>query len=219
MKTAALVPINALPLAKSRLESVLTPAERRDLVFWMAGRMLDAIHDAGVIDALAIVTPDETIAAWAKDRGVVAIPQMSGGLNDGLEVGRAWAREQAAEVLLVLLGDLPLLTADELAHFVALASDPDASSTVIALAPDRQERGTNGLLQRPIDTLPFAFGAGSLVRHWRLAFERRIEPEVFRSPGTSFDVDIPGDARDLALSGLWSPPDGAMSIVREEKPA
>lgn len=218
MKTVAVVPLNALARAKSRLADVLTPAERRDLVFWMAGRLLDAIQSAGEIAALAVVTPDDEIARWVKQRGAEVITQTDGGLNDGLELGRQWARKRAADALLVLLGDLPLLSADEVTRFVALAEEPTGGA-VVALAPDQLEQGTNGMLLRPIDTLPFAFGVGSLARHWRLAFERRIEPEVFRADGASFDVDMPADIYTLARRKLWSPGRDIAALAREEEPA
>lgn len=195
MNTVALVPVNALSAAKSRLNAALSAAERRALVLWMAGRLLTALRDSGTVTTTLVVSPDIEALAWAAASGAATLYQSGSGLNAGLELGRRWALDHGAETLLVLLGDLPTLTAQEIAAFVADARV--VTQPHVALAPDRHERGTNGLLLRPVDALPFAFGEGSLARHRALARAAGIEPTLFHAPGMAFDVDTPHDLREL----------------------
>lgn len=215
MKTVAVVPINALALAKSRLAAVLSPDERRQLVFWMAERVLRAVRDSAVMDAIAVVSPDVDALVWAGERGAIPIFQRGGRLNAGLFQARRWALECGAERLLVLLADLPLLTPDEVRAFVALAEPPE-SGTALVLAPDRRRVGTNAMLLRPPDVIPFAFGRASFVRHQELAASAGIVPRVLASPGFAFDTDQPDDVAVLRGRGLWTPQDGLTRLAMKE---
>lgn len=197
VKTVALIPLNQLATAKSRLSPTLPAAERRALVLWMAGRVLAAVRDSDRVAAIGVVSPDPEVLDWAARRGAVPVCQLQGDLNAGLELGRSWAQSRGAEALLVLLGDLPCLSAFEVRDFVALAETAPHRGPLVALAPDRHERGTNGLLLRPVDGLPFAFGEGSLARHEALARERGIVPVRFNASGLRYDVDTPADLRDV----------------------
>lgn len=202
IETVAIIPLNQLAAAKSRLSPTLSAAERRALVLWMAGRVLAAVRESDRIAAIGVVSPDSDVLDWAERRSAVPVRQRQGDLNAGLELGRAWAQSRAADALLVLLGDLPCLSACEVRDFVALAETASRGEPLVALAPDRHERGTNGLLLRPAraaDALPFAFGEGSLARHEALARERSIATVRFHARGLRYDVDTPADLRDVTL--------------------
>lgn len=201
MKTVAVVPINALGQAKSRLAGILTPEQRRRLVFWMAERVLRTVMLSDAAERILVVSPDADALDWAAARGAIPIHQHGGRLNAGLFQARRAALRAGAEALLVLLGDLPLLTADELRDFVALGP----GDAVVALASDRHHVGTNGMLLYPADAIPFAFGRASFGRHLELAAAAGITPHIFTSPGLAFDVDEPDDILALRLRGLWTP--------------
>ena len=217
MTTTAIVPINALPAAKSRLRSILGDCDRQGLVLWMAARVLASLRASGVVDALAVVSPDTRVLRWAERRGATPITQRQGDLNDGLELGRQWAVERGTASLLVLFADLPLLAPSDV---VALSvAGERAGERAIVLAPDRFERGTNGLLLRPPLALPFSFGAGSLEKHRADARAQGIEPRSFVSDGAGFDVDTPVDVEALISRGLWRPWDGPLAAVAREEGA
>lgn len=212
-QTAGLVgviPLNRLDRAKSRLASALTPAERSALVLTLAERTLCALCGSGALASIALVSPDDAALAWATTHGAIPLRQPASGLNTGLNAGlalaRDWATEQGFGGMLVALGDLPLLTADEVRHFVAMTRLYDR---VIALAPDRTDEGTNLLLARPAVLAPLAYGRGSFARHRRLARRAGIPMVEFRTPGAAFDVDTPADLQELMARGLWAPTQSA----------
>lgn len=207
VKTLAVIPINRLAAAKSRLAPALSGALRRELALWMAGRVLDAVMRSGAVDAVAVVSPDDEALAWASARGAIPVAQEDGGLNAGLALAREHALARGAGALLVLLGDLPRLTPGEVARLVASAERADAGHSIV-LAPDREGQGTNGLLLRPPDLLPFAYGPGSFARHRAIARAFGVEPLVVASPGLAFDVDTPADLRELEHCGVWTPGGG-----------
>ena len=209
MNTVALVPINTLTAAKSRLSGSVGAEERQALVLWMASRVLAAVRRSGAVTSVAVVSPDPAVLRWSEGQGAAAVHQVSGDLNDGLEVGRRWALAHGAEALLILLADLPCITPRDVRALVGAAASAPASTptstlasvpgvqAAVALAPDRAGRGTNGLLIWPATLLPFAFGPGSLERHMGLARERGVEPLLRGMAGTCFDVDTPSDLEEL----------------------
>jgi 2-phospho-L-lactate/phosphoenolpyruvate guanylyltransferase len=194
VRTFALVPLNGLDAAKSRLAGSLTDADRRRLVRWMADRVVGAALSSGVVEAVAVISPDPALLAWARARGAAALRQHAGELNDGLELGRRWALARGADAVLVLLGDLALLRGSEVAELVARAR---GGAQAVVIAPDRASQGTNALLVRPATLMPFAFGERSYGRHLALARDAGVEPAIYRSPGTQFDVDTAGDLAEL----------------------
>ncbi len=196
MKTFAVIPINILAEAKTRLRAALPDIDRQALVLWMAGRVLDAVQRSGAVAEVAVVSPDAKVLRWAESRAAIPLAQSGRGLNDGLELGRAWAFEQRADALLVLLADLPCITSGEVRQLVHSAESSGSRSSVV-IAPDRTGSGTNGLLMRPPVLMPFAFGPKSQQRHVQLAREAGVEPVLLHMPGTCFDVDTAADLDEL----------------------
>lgn len=215
-KIVAVVPIKALDAAKTRLGAVLDAGDRADLTLWLAGRVVTAIAASGVVERTVVVSPDTSVLHWASGRGLAAIRQRDGDLNAGIALGRDWALDAGAGALLVALGDLPLLTPEDvraMAGQARAASGTEHGSAggvadvvgVVIVAPDRAGTGTNMLLVAPPDALAPAFGPGSRARHDALACAARLTLAVYSAPGTAFDVDRPADLDELRSRRLWSP--------------
>ena len=198
MRTIALVPIKALTAAKSRLAAALDPPTRATLTLRALGNVLAALDTPGIA-ARVVVTPDAAVLRAAEAAGATGLRQDGEGLNEGLDQGRAWALAAGAEALLIVLGDLPLLARADVGAILDLADRPG----VVVFAPDRHGAGTNALLLRPPDALPFAFGVGSLARHRAAAAARDLAPRWYDAPGTALDLDTPADlaALDAILAG------------------
>lgn len=202
-----IIPLNRLDRAKSRLAGALTPTERRELALALAAITLRALLESGALASVAVISPDPTALAWAESRGAIPLAQRVGaarrdGLNAGLRQARAWATGQRASGLLIALGDLPLLSPDDIRRFVAMTR---LYERVVALAPDRAGDGTNLLLARPAALAPIAYGRGSFARHRRQARRAGAPVVEFRAPGAAFDVDAPDDLDEALARGLWAP--------------
>jgi 2-phospho-L-lactate guanylyltransferase len=203
MKLAAIVPLNSRAQAKTRLARVLDSAGRAALSRWLAQGVLDTLHQAHIAD-IGVVSPDNEVLCWAAQSGARPLRQVGSGLNEALDLGRVWALQRPADALMIVLGDLPLLTADDVLSLATYAEGKlDAHS--VTIAPDRAGQGTNILLLRPPTALAFAFGEDSLAQHIALAHAVGIEPHIVRLPGAAFDVDTSADLDELAARGLWRP--------------
>jgi 2-phospho-L-lactate guanylyltransferase len=200
MSVVAVVPVKDLGEAKSRLGSVLDPVARARLTLRMTDRVLSALGSTDV-SGVCVVSPDETVLGHASRAGTTALVQEGRGLNPALEHGRRWAVEHGASDLLVLPADLPLL---EPADVLVLLEDVEERSPV-TISPDEAGSGTNALLLRPPEALPFLFGPGSFGEHLRAARERGLGIRIVERPGIAFDLDTGGDlARLLQPEGsLW----------------
>ena len=95
------------------------------------------------------------------------------------------------EALLIVLGDVPEATPDDVETL--LAALPERG---IALCPSA-DRGTSALALRPPDVIAFRFGDRSSVNHKREAMAIGVPTEVVQVESLSHDVDSPDDLRRL----------------------
>lgn len=181
------VPVKDLRGTKSRLAPVLDPAARAGLTLYMMGRVVTRALEAGV-DAVGVVSPDPIVLDEALKRGATPLVQNSRGLNPALEEGRLWATQNGASALLVLPADLPLIEPEDVLAVLA-----GAASAPVVVTPDGARFGTNALLLRPPDVLPFLFGPESFEAHLRAAGDRDVEVRVCENGHLSFDLDTAGD--------------------------
>jgi 2-phospho-L-lactate guanylyltransferase len=186
----AVVPVKDLWGTKSRLKPILNPGARAGLTIYMMGRVVSAIRDAGV-ENVCVVSPDPIVLDEVLKRGVTPLLQESRGLNPALEEGRRWAMERGGSSLLILPADLPLLDPEDVRAVLDGIGEEDS----IVIAPDGTRSGTNALMLRPADALPFSFGPGSYEAHLQAAQERGLAVRVCERPHLAFDLDT---AEDLA---------------------
>lgn len=195
-RVVAIVPVKELRDSKSRLGAAADAGARADLVLATLGTVLTALTAPAIV-ARIVVSPDPDILDAARRAGATALPQRGRGgdmLNSALEQARHYALRSLPDAVLVVLGDLPLVAPDDIVGMLALAVDERAA----VIAPDRHGAGTNALLLRPPDLLPFAFGAASCQRHVALATQHHLVATCFHAPGLAFDVDTPDDLGELA---------------------
>ncbi len=192
MSVYAVVPVKDLWGTKSRLEPILNPGARAGLTLYMMGRVVSAIRRAGV-ENVCVVSPDRIVLDEAEKRGATPLPQESRGLNPALEEGRRWAMDRGATFLLVLPADLPLLDAED----VRVVLDRIGAESSVVISPDGAHAGTNALLLRPPDALPFNFGSNSYETHLQAARERGLDVRVCEHPHLAFDLDTTEDLARL----------------------
>lgn len=192
MTMVAIVPIKRLDLAKSRLRHRLVASERRDLVMTLLHHVLASLGAATLIDETLVVTPDPSIEHAVAGPRATALLQAGTGLNAAVRQGRDEAVRCGATAVLVMLGDLPLVSPADIDAMVRAA--PDVG---VVLAPDRHQRGTNALVLSPPDVLDPLFGVNSLVAHRAAATKLGLHVCEYRAIGTGFDLDESEDLDEL----------------------
>ena len=183
----AIIPIGSIDGAKSRLGAVLDAEERRDLALRLARGTIRAAVATPGIDETIVVTPDDEVRELALREGARPLRQRSRGLNDGLREARDEAIAANADAILVL----PLVEQ-------AL----DASGPLVAIVPDRHDRGTNALLLSPPDVIDFCFGGDSKAAHIEAGSSVPGANVVLMYGPLTLDIDTP---EDLLMAQVETP--------------
>jgi 2-phospho-L-lactate guanylyltransferase len=190
LRTLAVLPINHLSLAKSRLKP--TGIDRPQLALDLLKRCLGVLAEVEGIESLWVISPDREVEAHIL--GAKWILQASSGLNPALEEARSLAIRRGFERLLVVLPDLPFVTPGEVSSLLA-------QSGQLVLAPDRWNRGTNLWLGNLAPGgPPFCFGEDSFKAHQQAALRAGWQCGEFRSPGCERDLDTVEDWEEFRWS-------------------
>jgi 2-phospho-L-lactate guanylyltransferase len=202
MAIHCVIPVKPYFEAKTRLSPFLSLKQRMALGRWLLRRTLRLAR--AVVGPVVVVSRDRAVLAEAEAQGAWGLPESSPGLNPALTQAARFARDCGATGILVLPTDLPCLTASDLESILSLGGGaglkPAPHATpVLVIAPCRRATGTNALLMRPPNLIPFAFGPGSFAAHCAAARAAGVEPMVYRSQGVAFDLDTPQDWE----SGIW----------------
>lgn len=189
----AVLPVKPFDWAKSRLDSVLSPAERADLARRLMLGSLRALLDSQCFERVVVVSRDAEALAMAGSAGAYPLPEDApADLNAALTAARRFAVEHGAASLLVLASDLPMVQTSDIRRIVAAARTADA-----VIVPDRRGEGTNALLLRPPGLIDYAFGLQSFPRHRERIAAAGAAAAVLSIERVAFDVDLPVDLREL----------------------
>lgn len=201
----AVVPIRSLTGGKTRLSGAVDAEARAELIRLMLGTVLRAVSETTGIDQIVVVSPEPAALALAANlldhAKLLAQPVDTPGLLPALELGRAYARDAAADALVIVFGDLPRLTAADIDAMLS-------SEVQVVIAPDRDRVGTNALLLRgpAMRSFPLRFGDASFSAHLAAAASVGLTVAIVEREGLSFDLDTPGDLTMLPTAMTTSAP-------------
>lgn len=193
----AVIPVKRFATAKMRLGAALSASARVALARNMFVRTLTLIQSAPGIASVTVVTADGQAQALAHAAGArVAAEPEGAGLNEALAYAVASAGVAPDGLAAIVPTDLPLLSAGEVAAFLALGGKGR-----MAIAPDRRRSGTNGLIIEAALTGALQFGPDSYAKHVRLAQTAGLELMPFTAPGFACDLDEAEDLAELRRTG------------------
>ncbi len=194
MRGILLIPVKSLTTAKQRLASALDQARRSQLgEAMLRDVMTAALGVLGRIDA-ALVTGDARARALAAEFGFQVIDDpRNESETAAIETATAWCEQRGYDTTIVVPGDIPLITSDEL-HRVLDAAP--AEGAVFVPAYDR--RGSNCILRRPASIIPLRFGNDSFLPHCEAMHKIGKPLVILEMPGIGLDIDNPHEL-DLLL--------------------
>ena len=173
-----------------RLSGTLDEAGRGELVAAMLRHVALTAAAAHGINRVSLVGASR----HGLDDGFALLADSGNGLNGALQGVLDGLAADAPQRLVILPGDLPQLTEQDVTLLAA------APAGTIAAAPDRHGTGTNALSLPLPDAggFTFAFGPDSFARHRAEADRLGLRFEEIHSPGLARDVDLPEDLPDAA---------------------
>jgi 2-phospho-L-lactate guanylyltransferase len=190
----AVIPIKGLANVKRRLAARLRKQERAALVLRLLARELEVLSKTAGIERIIVVTSEQRVAAFAEMRGAVVALEPDDGVNSAVQAGLARAYAAGACRVLALHGDLPFVEVSDITALLK-ASAPG----VLALAPDRRQRGTNAVVVQRGMELGRHFGVDSYRRFVHAAAANGLEVRAVARPGLGFDLDVPADLMDYRM--------------------
>ena len=156
-----------------------------------------ALRAAPGISGVTVLSRDAAAAREASRLGAAFLQEPPGIGDLNAAVRLAQEARADADGLLVVPGDLPLISA---ADIIAL-TDALARAPSVVIAPSR-DGGTNGLLLRPPGVMAPAYGPGSAARHQAAARAAGAVVAVVETARWALDIDTPEDlTRARALPG------------------
>jgi len=192
------MPVKDFSLAKQRLASVLSPQERYLLAEAMVQDVLDALQAASGLAGIAILTVDAVAARIAQRRGLRVIEDCAAeGHTRVANAAMFRLRAEGADAVLMIPGDIPLVTPREVDRVVAMA--PRGQFTIV---PSHDYDGSNAILCSPPGHVPLRYGLDSFQCHLSAARAHGITPTVIELSGVAHDIDRPQDLDFILHSSL-----------------
>lgn len=190
----ALVPVKALLESKTRLRSVLSDAVVERLAEAMLRDVLEVLTRVTTLASVVVVTPDPDVATVARDAGATALVRDDPGLNAAIDAGAAAICREPADGVLVVLGDVAGVRAEEIERLLTAIDAPG-----VALAPSR-DGGSSAVLRIPHAVIPACFGPNSAAAHRESAERAGVHFREIPLPSLAIDIDRPEDL-DEVLAG------------------
>jgi 2-phospho-L-lactate/phosphoenolpyruvate guanylyltransferase len=185
------VPVKSLERAKGRLSDVLSPLERAALTLAMLEDVLDAcLAQPGW--HTWVISPDEAVLEVSARRRARPVVEDQPGLLAAVHQVEQTAA--GADALVVVLGDLPLLSSAALGRLLQTIGP-------VVAAPSASDGGTNVLLRRPPDVIQARFGTRSFSKHRDAAEFRGIPFAQVAAPELAYDLDRPHDVPEVLARG------------------
>lgn len=184
------VPVKRLQQAKSRLSRFLEPAARQQLVITLVRHVINTVYRSIVSQSIPariwLVSPDPTLRDVTDNKDVEWFPDPVEELNAALTAARHHLQQCGCSSMMILAGDLPFLTVDDVRLLIEALALADYD---VVLAPDQEQRGTNALGVRLPSLLPFGFGTDSAAHHLRSAARLGLRVHLVHTPTLAFDLD------------------------------
>ena len=201
------VPVKDLTNAKQRLVPVLHPTERSQLARTMLEDVLAALGAARG-GPVHVVSADSEVMELARQHGAACLVEAANrGHTEAVALAQQAAQMSGAERFLTIPGDVPCITAREVARVLgALGNERGA-----LFVPSLSGFGTNAALLAPPDIMPLKFGEPSFDNHLESARQRGLSPVVLDLPGVGLDIDAP---EDLALLLERGPETRSAALLR-----
>jgi len=191
MMIYALIPVNKLDEAKTRLSGMLSVGDRKGLVLSMLCDVLDSLEGIETV----IISPTDFKDVLDYDFHFIH-EEKKEGLNAAVKKASQYAIDKGAKATLFIPADTPLLTRSHVNEIIELGKKHP-----LIISPS--SRGGTGILyRRPPFIIDSRFTSSSFSDHEKEARKRGVEMFVYDSFAISLDIDVPEDIEEFLLHGM-----------------
>lgn len=186
MSTLITIPVRGTMPSKTRLATIFNEDERVQLVRSMLEHMISEMP--ADTDVAVITRNPDFLPVLPSTVEIIEQDFAYAGLNGSLQQSLKHARQYGYNELLMLPGDLPMLSEHEVTSLLL-------EEGRMVLVGDRDHEGTNGL-RLPTDwadSFVFAMGPHSFQHHIEEARRLGVVPVTVYYRGLAHDLDTPDD--------------------------
>ena len=189
-----IIPIKNVNQAKHRLQSILSPKERRDLFVVMFEDVLATMMKVPGLDRVSVATicPEAVEIARRKGASILSTVQDKG-QTAAVAMAAKTLYDNGIESMLMIPGDVPLVTVEE----IQTVLEVHGKEPSITIVPARDEKGSNCIALSPPTALPLCFGANSYFPHLENAQKHGLDLKTPKLHGIGLDIDTPEDLMEL----------------------
>lgn len=193
MRTLCLIPVKDMKYAKSRLDEILTQAQRSTLALSMLEDVLSSVTRVRGINEIRVITKDARAKKLArKFRVKIQTEKRNNGQTHAVSAVLSSRAVKKFQRVLLLPADIPLVKPSDIQKVLrAQKTNPS-----LVFVPAHDGRGTNAILAAPPDIFMPQYGNDSFKPHVKRAEESGITYKILKLASIALDVD---NKRDFEL--------------------
>lgn len=200
-KIAAVIPMKNLNFAKSRLSTILTRQQRKNLIFFLLDITIKTLKESRLITEIIVVSSDKTIEKFSFENSLKFIKEYSdSGVNNAVILADRYCINNNIDANIVVPHDLPFISAKEIDQICNIS---EKYSKCIILCPSKRFDGTNILFRKPPNVIKTFYDDNSYMNHLKEAQKHNIPIESLELDNLMFDIDTREDLIELFTLQNW----------------
>lgn len=200
-KIAAVIPMKNLNFAKSRLSTILTWQQRKNLIFFLLDITTKALKESRLITEIIVVSSDKTIEKFSFENSLKFIKEDSdSGVNNAVILADRYCINNNIDANIVIPHDLPFISAKEIDQ---ICNNSEKYPKCIIICPSKRFDGTNILFRKPPNVIKTFYDDNSYMNHLKEAQKHNLPIESLELDNLMFDIDTREDLIELFILQNW----------------
>lgn len=199
-KIAAVIPMKNLHFAKSRLSTILTLQQRKNLAFFLLNTTIKTLKESRLINEIIIVSSDKTIEKFSFENSLKFIKDSDSGVNNAVILADHYCINNDIDANIVIPHDLPFISAKEIDQICNMSKK---YPKCIIICPSKRFDGTNILFRKPPNVIKTFYDDNSYMNHLKEAQRLNIPIESLELDNLMFDIDTKEDLLELFILQNW----------------
>jgi 2-phospho-L-lactate guanylyltransferase len=189
-KIAAVIPMKNLHFAKSRLSTILTLQQRKNLAFFLLNTTIKTLKESQLIYEIIVVSSDKTIEKFSLENSLKFIKDSDNGVNNAVILADHYCIDNDIDANIVIPHDLPFISAKEIDQICTIS---EKYPRCIIICPSKRFDGTNILFRKPPNVIKTFYDDNSYMNHLKEAQKFNIPIESLDLDSLMFDIDTKED--------------------------
>jgi len=198
------IPVKSLINSKKRLNSFLTPEQRKELVITLLKGVLTAATNSKLTHCNLLVTSDseivKTTQQWQLPHLEYLIEPEEKGINQAVQLAIKWCLSKEITSILIIPADLPLVKSKDIDEII----ESGQKNSSVIIIPSQRKDGTNAFYQQPPNLVAVWYGDDSFHQNLDLLVKQQVPYIILEHLGFALDIDLKEDLLHLKL--VKSPP-------------